>query len=254
MTGHQWGSSISRQPIRAIIVAGLLVCSGAAMAGPPYRTDDPEPTDTGHWEIYAPLVELEGTGDDIEGTAGVEVNFGAAPDVQLTMAVPIAFSSGERDAAGLGDIELAAKYRFFHDEAAGISVATFPGLTLPTGTNHFSGGHVSAFLPLWAQKDAGPWSIFGGGGYTINPGDGNRDYWSSGIAVTRDLSKRLQLGAEVTHQGPDAVDAVSTTSLGLGAIYHLKAPFTLLASGGPTFPDGDNSTQFHAFVALRLDY
>ena len=25
----------------------------AAFAGPPYLTDDPIPTDTGHWEIYA---------------------------------------------------------------------------------------------------------------------------------------------------------------------------------------------------------
>ena len=28
------------------------VASTAAVAGPPFLTDDPQPTDTGHWEIY----------------------------------------------------------------------------------------------------------------------------------------------------------------------------------------------------------
>ena len=52
----------------------------AANAGPPFLTDDPEPTDLGHWEIYAPLFEADGTGGDFEGTLGTEINYGAAPD------------------------------------------------------------------------------------------------------------------------------------------------------------------------------
>ena len=29
-----------------------LAAAGPAWAGPPFVTDDPEPTDLGHWEIY----------------------------------------------------------------------------------------------------------------------------------------------------------------------------------------------------------
>lgn len=233
----------------------LLWGAQAAFAGPPFLTDDPEPTETHHWEVYAPLLEAEGRGADVEGTAGVELNYGAAPDLQLTVGLPVDYA---HDAAGwrggAGDVELSVKYRFFHDEDAGLQVAAFPGITLPTGSNGFGAGKVTALLPIWVQKNAGPWSIFGGAGYAINPGAGNRDYWTGGIAVSRQLGDRFLLGVEVNRQGAATVGAEPSTSLGLGAIYQFKAPFRLLASGGPTFEEHGGAAGFHSFIALGLDF
>src|SRR6516225_4310253 len=91
----------------------------SAFAGPPFLTDDPEPTETGHWEIYAPLMEGEGRGADFEGTVGTELNYGAAPDLQLSLSLPVAYSHDARGWRwGAGDIEVSAKYRFFHNEDA----------------------------------------------------------------------------------------------------------------------------------------
>jgi hypothetical protein len=225
-----------------------------AFAGPPFLTDDPEPTDTGRWEIYAPFVDAEGMGPDFAGETGIELNYGAAANLQLTLGLPLAFaheSSGWT--RGMGDLELSAKYRFYRDDGAGLSVAAFPGVTLPTATHGLGAGKATAFLPLWAQKDFGNWSLFGGGGYTINAGDGSRDYWSGGAALTRTIGKHLVLGAEADRQGPDTVGGRASTSLGLGAIYQLKAPFRLLASGGPTFSDGGGAASVHMFVALGID-
>jgi hypothetical protein len=231
------------------------LCSAGAHAGPPFLTDDPEPTDTGHWEIYAPRVESAGKGADHEGSVGGEINYGAAENLQLTAGWSASYvhdASGYR--WGRGDLELSAKYRFYHDDAAGISIAVFPGITLPTGSNGMGNRKVTALLPVWAQKDIGPWSIFGGGGYAINPGRGNRDYWTGGLAVTRQLSKRFLLGVEVDRQGADAVDTRAETSLGMGAIWQLPAPFRLLASGGPTFVDGEAAPGFHGYLALGLNF
>lgn len=231
-----------------------LAIPSAARAGPPFLTDDPEPTDTGHWEIYGPLIEVEGRGADFGGSMGVEINYGPIADLQITVGVPVAFA---HDAAGwrrgAGDLEASAKYRFYHDEGAGVSIAAFPGVTLPTASKDLGNGKVTALLPIWGQKDIGDWSIFGGGGYAINPGAGNRDYWTGGVAVTRQVSSRLLLGAEADRQGADAEGGPASTSLGFGAIYQLPAPFRLLASGGPTFADG-GGTGFHAFVALGLNF
>ncbi|HKR91437.1 transporter [Novosphingobium sp.] len=225
-----------------------------ALAGPPFLTDDPEPTDTGHWEIYAPMIEAEGRGAQFEGTSGVELNYGAARDLQLTASLPLAYARDTRGwRAGAGDIKLSAKYRFFHDGRAGLQVAVFPGLTVPTATNAMGAGRVTALLPVWVQKDAGRWSIFGGGGYAINPGPGNRNYWTGGIAVTRRVSNPLLLGAEADRQGADTNGGGGSTSLGLGAIWQLKRPFRLLASGGPTFDDRGGAVRFHIFLALGLD-
>lgn len=241
---------------RLRLTLGLIVALGSypTWAGPPFLTDDPEPTDVGHWEIYAPLVEGSGKGADYECSVSAELNYGAAPDLQLTVALPARYV---HDSAGFhwgrGDLELSAKYRFYYDEKAGLSIAAFPGITLPTASRGMGDSKVTALLPIWAQKDIGPWSIFGGGGYAINPGPGSRDYWTGGIAVTREISKNLLCGIEIDRQGADTVGGRASTSLGFGAILQLKAPFRLLGSGGPTFVDGDRAPGFHAFMALGLD-
>ena len=46
----------------------------AAHAGSPFLTDDPEPTETGHWEIYAPVFAAEGSGSAFQGSFGAEIN------------------------------------------------------------------------------------------------------------------------------------------------------------------------------------
>lgn len=247
-------SALRRLRARLLALTAFLTPT-AAWAGPPFLTDDPEPTETGHWEIYAPLIEIAGRGSDFSGSVGAEINYGAAPDLQFTVGLPVAFAHDDTGTHhGVGDLEMSAKYRFYHDEDAGLSVAAFPGISLPTASNGMGAGKVTALLPVWIQKDAGPWSVFGGGGYAINPGAGNRDYWTGGAAITRQIGERLMLGVEADRQGPDTVDARASTNLGLGAIYQLPKPLHLLASAGPTFSDSGGPASFHAFVALGIDF
>ena len=242
-----------RLPAYACALA--LGAAGPALAGPPFLTDDPEPTEAGHWEIYAPALDAAGKGADFDGSLGAEFNYGAARNVQLTLSLPLSFThDGDGFESGRGDLKAAVKYRFFHSEAAGVSIATFPGITLPTASPGRGADEVTALLPVWAQKDAGAWSVFGGGGYAINPGPRNRDFWTGGIAVSRQVSDRLLLGVEVDRQGADSDDARATTSLGLGGILRLPAPFRLLGSLGSTYADGGGGPGFHAFLALGLDF
>jgi len=229
--------------------------SGAAFAGPPFLTDDPEPTEHGHWEIYGPFVEAEGRGGDVSGATGVELNYGALADVQLTLELPMAYArEGGSTRAGMGDIAVSAKYRFLNNEAAGLQFAAFPGISLPTASRSLGAGHVTAFLPVWFQKENGSWTLFGGGGYALNPGIGNRNYWSGGIAVSRKFGERLLIGLEADREGADSIGGQGKTMLGLGAIYDLKGPLRLLGSAGPSFEDGIHGSGFHAFLALGIDY
>jgi Putative MetA-pathway of phenol degradation len=154
---------------------------------------------------------------------------------------------------GLGDVAVSVKYRFYQDDDAGLSIAAFPGMTLSTATYSLGNNRVTGFLPVWVQKNLGSWSVFGGGGYTINPDAGNRNYLTGGIAVSRQVAPKLPIGIEADLQGADRVGGNGETSLGLGAIWHLKAPFRLPAPSGPTFDDGDGAAGFHAVVALGLD-
>lgn len=225
----------------------------AAEAGQPFLTDDPVPTEPGHWQIFAPQFSAAGSGRQFDGVLETEIDYGAAPGVQLTLDVGSAYTHGAGGWRwGVGDVRASLKYRFY-DDGAGFQVAAFPGLTLPTGTHGMSAGRVTAFLPIWAEKDWGPWSVFGGGGYALNPGSGNRDYWTAALAVTRQVNGGLLVGAEVQRQGADAIGGHGSTGAGAGAIVHLSGPLSFHVSGGPTWSDG-GGRGFHAFTALALDF
>ena len=236
-----------------LAVAATLLLAAPATAGPPYDTDDPEPTDLHHWELYAFAAADRGDGD-IDGAAGLDVNYGALPGVQLTATLPVGFTRerGERLRGGAGDVELGVKYRFLDRAKSGWQAAIFPRLIAPTARRGFGERRVRLLLPLWVQKDIGDTSIFGGGGYEFNPGPGNRNFWQAGFAVTRAVGKRLSLGAEIVHQSPDSDAAAASTALGLGAIRKLGGPFALLFSAGPTFTAGRSGS--HAYLALGMAF
>jgi hypothetical protein len=208
-----------------------------AQAGPPYVTDDPQPTEPGHWEIFT-FAAAEGAHHGWDGELGIDLNYGAAQDLQLSASFALKHShegasSPARTRSGAGDIDLGVKYRFLHQEKNGIDMSVFPHLVLPTARRQFGTGRVRAFIPVWAQKDLGQWSVFGGGGYTINPGAGNRDFWQGGFAVNRAVGDRLSLGGEIVIEGADEAGARSTAGIDFGATYKVGGPFALLFSGGP---------------------
>ncbi|MFL6760813.1 hypothetical protein [Sphingomonas sp.] len=236
-------------------VAALAFAGAAApaLAGPPYLTDDPIPTDTGHWELYA-FTAGEGHGSTFDGSAGFDLNYGPVEGVQLTATLPLSFSHAPIEGwkSGSGDVELGVKYRFFHDDKKGISAAIFPRAILPTAA-HSPSERMRILLPLWVGKDfAGGTSLFGGGGYTVNPGPSNRDFWQAGIAATHDLSKTVSVGAEITRQGPDTLGGTPQTRAGIGTIVQLSHHYALLFSGGPTWADGRTSYRFYAALGLNL--
>src|ERR1700687_4674009 len=66
-----------------------LVLTTHTFAGPPFLTDDPEPTDYQHWENYLfASGDHTGGGYTIDGPAA-EVDYGAFPDTQLSLIVPV---------------------------------------------------------------------------------------------------------------------------------------------------------------------
>jgi hypothetical protein len=239
--------------VSLLTTLALLGAASPAFAGPPYLTDDPEPTDLGKWEIYN-FVTFDGRGGDLDGEGGFDLNYGPAKGVQLTATVPLAFEHSDESGwrTGSGELEMAVKYRFLDDDKSGWQAAVFPRVILPTSTAGLGGRRVRLLLPVWLQKDWGKTSVFGGGGYEINPGSGNRNFWQAGLALTHDVTERLQLGGELAWQSADTRDGKATMGVDVGMIDKLGGPFSLLVAGGPAVSDGE--TSYHVYAALGLNF
>ncbi|HEY2708703.1 MAG TPA: hypothetical protein VGI95_11685 [Caulobacteraceae bacterium] len=224
-----------------------------ALAGPPYVTDDPAPTDRSHWEIYAYGNGLDASGA-WSGESGLDMNYGAAKDLQLTLVVPAAYSTDGSGQVGMGMIEAAAKYRFAHQSSDGVDVAFFPRAFLPSSSRGLGSDRVSVLLPVWAEKDWGDWSLFGGGGWQWNPGPDQHSFWTGGLALTRTLSERLSAGGEVWAHTKDAPDGRDFAGVNLGVDYRLSRHWSLLASGGPGLLHAADEGRWDFYLALKADY
>lgn len=109
----------------------LVVLARPAVAGPPFVSDDPEPTPYHQFEIYT-FNNGTNTRDGTSGETGIDFNYGAAPDLQLTATLPAGFDQSGAGGTrfGMSNIELAAKYRFLHQDTFGLDVAFFsPGFS-----------------------------------------------------------------------------------------------------------------------------
>ena len=91
---------------RALVAFGLVTVTAPSVAGPPYLTDDPAPTETGHWEVYG-FTAGEGHGSTLNEDLGFDLNYGPVKGVQLTATIPLSLSheSSEGWRAGSGDLE-----------------------------------------------------------------------------------------------------------------------------------------------------
>jgi hypothetical protein len=238
------------------------------LAGPPFLTDDPVPVDRGLWEINNYVAGSLANGASVGVAPGVDGNYGAVQNLQLHLLVPAAVAqiNGMSPQWGLGDVEIGAKYRFLPaDEKDWWPQAAFyPFLDFPTGNTErgLGTGATHAFFPIWLQKDFGKWSTYGGGGYWLNPGVGNKNFWYAGWVVQYQLTDTLSLGGEVFHQtsssiavpGIVSLGSKDTTGLNFGGVYDLNKTYHFLFSFGRAVENVSVSSLFSFYLALRLTY
>lgn len=226
-----------------------------ALAGPPFQTDDPDPVEHKHWEIYiASQIKHEKDGTSAM-LPQIEINYGIFPNTQIHLIVPFQYNSpsGEEAHYGYGDTELGVKFRFIQETEWSPMVGIFPLVELPTGNQNegLGNGKAQFFIPLWLQKSWGPWTSYGGGGYWINPGDGNKDWWFFGWEVQREISKALTLGGELIYKTADTDGGDNSFGFNVGAIINLMENHHILFSAGSDF---SGPTRFQGYIAYQYTF
>ncbi|MBV9461627.1 MAG: transporter [Bradyrhizobium sp.] len=236
------------------VVAGAPLAQ-PVFAGPPFVSDDPEPTDTGHFEIYT-FNNGTNTRAGTSGENGIDFNYGAAPNLQLTATVPAGYSDtmGGGTQLGWGNVELAAKYRFLHQDNFGLDVSVFPRVFLPSGSNTIGDNHASLLLPIWVQKDfTKEWSAFGGGGCTFNEISA-ADFCEAGAVLTYQLLPKLQIGGELFHQGADRQGTPASTSLGIGWRYDVSDNYHLLGYVRRGIESADETDRYSWYASVLFTF
>src|SRR5208337_898704 len=86
-----------RELVRRIALVLVALCFAlpfvpfSALAGPPFRTDDPEPVEYKNWEIYL-ASQYQNERGAVSATAPhLEVNYGIAPNFQLHAILPMQY-------------------------------------------------------------------------------------------------------------------------------------------------------------------
>jgi hypothetical protein len=246
---------ISRFPILLRLTVLTLSLAGAAYAGPPYITDDPEPVDLHHWEVYLATQQFH-SADGWSGTAPhLEVNYGVVPDMQLHVIAPLSYNRPPGDLAhyGYGDTELGIKYRFVHETDSCPQIGIFPLVELPTGnsTEGLGNGKAQVFLPIWLQKKFGDWTTFGGGGYWFNPGPDNHDYWFAGWVLQRKLTASFSPGLEIQFRSTQTIGGEPSTALNAGGVWDLSDTYHLMFSAGHTI---QGRSEFQGYAAFQITF
>ena len=249
-------SSTSYQKLlgRLVLLSGmLLLIPAVGLAGPPYTTDDPEPVEYQHWEFYL-ASQLSKDTDGWSGTCPhFEMNYGAYKNLQLHVIAPLSFVQPTEASShmGYGDTELGAKYRFIEEGKWRPQIGIFPIVEVPTGNKGLGNGHTQVFLPIWLQKSFGKWTSYGGGGYWINPGTGNKNFSFVGWQIQRKLNERLSVGTEIYHTSAKEIEGKSETRFNVGMVYDFNERHHLLFSAGRGIT-GENKAQFYIGYQLTI--
>jgi len=221
----------------------VLMLAGPALraqAGPPFQTDDPTPVDLGHYEFYV-FGTVDGTTAETDPTGpAFEFNWGAVPNVQLHAILPFGavlpsnnpvYAPGGTgtSAFGLTDMELGVKYGFIKQTKRRPQIGSFTMFEIPTGnsTKGLGVGRVWYKLPIWVEKEFGPWSLCGGMGYTVVPQTGYDNFLYGGFLVKREINEKLELSAELfshAREGFAAAQTQASTMIDAGGYYHFKSP------------------------------
>ena len=219
-------------------------------AGPPFKTDDPEPVDYLHWEFYIASQQQFERQETNVTSPHFEMNYGILPDVQFHLLAPLGYvHTLDGTHYGYSDTELGVKYRFVEETEKAPQIGVFPLVELPTGNQNeqLGTGKVQTYLPLWVQKSWGKFTSYAGGGFWYNPGVGQKNWAFEGWEFQYDFSEVVTLGGELYHQSADSQDSPSSSGFNLGGFINLNENDHILFSVGRSMSGTETITGYVGF-------
>lgn len=263
------------KPSRILLIGAALLLPLPAQAAHPLTTDDTGTQGRGGIQLEL-TTEYGRDNSDDDGTTLSEktsstaatLSYGLSDEIDLVAALPYEWYRTREEGTttgreeGVGDIELALKWRFFDDEESRLSLALKPGLSLPTGDEEkgLGSGRVSGSLSLSAthQGDLGALHANIGYAYRTFRLEADRDIlrhdiWSASLAAELNLTGSIrgvgEIGTE-THE-EKASDEGPSFILG-GLIYEATDDIDIDLGVKGALNDAETDTTLLAGLTLRF--
>ncbi|HEY3122944.1 MAG TPA: transporter [Thermoanaerobaculia bacterium] len=164
-------------------------------------TDDPGTPGNRRWEVNVAFTVEDSRAGRTFSVPLIDANYGLGERIQLKIEAPWLVGKDEN---GLGNVLLGIKWRFLDEDAHGVALSLYPqiGLRAPAASRKRGLGEADRLylLPLSARKKLGPVSANAEIGFEYRPRD--EDEWIYGLAIGREVSKRLEVIGEVFGSSP----------------------------------------------------
>jgi hypothetical protein len=76
------------------------------------------------------------------------------------------------------------------------------------------------------------------------------NYWYEGLSINREISKRLELGAEIAYNSPPPTEGYSNLAFNLGGTWKMSEHLNLLFSAGRSI---QGETRFMAYLGIQFE-
>jgi hypothetical protein len=213
-----------------------------------------------HWTVAFAGLYTHRRGETAGWAPSFEVDYSVDDRLQLHAMAPLAFDrfgSGSTH-FGLGDIEIGARYRFIDDDPQSWqpALAFYPLVDFPSGreSTNLGTGSTHAFLPLWLSKTIDQWTLYGGGGYWINPGPLNKTWTFLDVGVIRSLTEKWLLTGDLFYASSSKTSLKEQTGFDVGLRYNITEGQQAALSIGRGLQNASVTNQLTAYLAYILTF
>ena len=242
---------------RFIAVVAIVCFPLSVFAGPPILTDDTGTPGPGKWETNMGFTVEKRRNTTLYNTPSLDLNYGVGDRIQLNYSVSwiVLDTVNEAAKSGLGNSEVAVKWRFLDEDNNGMALSVYPRFIFNNPVSSADRGLVdrgTVFrLPFQMEKKIGRIIINPEAGHDFRQEGG--DEWLYALALKYDEIKGLEVLAEVFGTADNSFKKQENV-VNIGVRKDLNENLSLHASLGKSLRRAADAPTLLSYVGLQMRF
>jgi len=227
------------------------------LAGPPILTNDTGTPGPGKWETNMGFTVEKRQDTTLFNTPAIDLNYGIGDRIQLNYSVSwiVLDMTNEGAKNGLGNSEVAVKWRFLDEDKDGLALSVYPRFIFNNPVSSADRGLVdkgTVFrLPFQMEKKIGVIIINPEMGYDFRQEGG--DGWLYALALKYDEIKGLEILAEVFGTADNSFKKLENV-VNIGVRKDVSENVSLHASVGRSLNDAPDQPTLLSYVGVQMRF